>query len=159
QLKGDKTKGTATDANGYFELKEVDEKATLIISGINIETREVKVNGRTALGDIVAKIRIDDEEDVKIEVNTGYQSLPKERATGRFVLIDNKMLNSATGDNILSRLAGLVPGLQFDSRISGPDFTIRGISTLSTPRMEALIILDNFPYQGNIANINPNDIE
>src|SRR5262249_12412749 len=44
-------KGTSnavsTDVNGYFTLKGVDKDATLVISGVNIETYEAKVNGRT----------------------------------------------------------------------------------------------------------------
>jgi hypothetical protein len=40
QVKGT-NKGTSTNADGYFELKNVDDDATLVISAINIETREI----------------------------------------------------------------------------------------------------------------------
>jgi len=38
--------GTTTNIDGYFELKNVDENAILIVTGIGIEKTEVKVNGR-----------------------------------------------------------------------------------------------------------------
>src|SRR6185369_565086 len=41
---------------------------------------------------------------------------------------------------------------------NGIDISIRGVSTLLSNN-QPLIIVDNFPYDGNIANINPNDIE
>src|SRR5690606_7559570 len=46
---------------------------------------------------------------------------------------------------------------------SGTDkeIRIRGLSTLSanSNMRHPLIILDNFPYEGNMENINPNDVE
>src|SRR5690606_37065529 len=81
QVKGTSGKGTATNADGYFELKELDENAVLVISGVNIEKLEVKVNGKTALGDLLVKPRVAEGEDLVV-LSTGYQTLPKERATG-----------------------------------------------------------------------------
>ncbi|MEI9912408.1 MAG: carboxypeptidase-like regulatory domain-containing protein [Bacteroidota bacterium] len=39
--------GTSSDVNGVFELKNVDENATLVFSGVNVEPYEIKVNGKT----------------------------------------------------------------------------------------------------------------
>ncbi|EHQ30944.1 TonB-dependent receptor [Mucilaginibacter paludis DSM 18603] len=106
----------------------------------------------------------------EVVVSTGYQTLPKERATGSFVQIDNTLLNRSTGVNILDRLNGVTSGLRFNgfttttistnpsNRVLG--LNIRGESTLSgNVSTDPLIIIDNFPYEGNISNINPNDIE
>src|SRR5690606_22063558 len=35
---------------------------------------------------------------------------------------------------------------------------IRGLSSIGGPK-DPLIVLDHFPYEGNLENINPNDIE
>src|SRR6266404_303696 len=40
----------STDADGYFLLKDIDKDATLVITGVNIETYEIKVNSKMNLG-------------------------------------------------------------------------------------------------------------
>lgn len=98
-------------------------------------------------------------QEVQI-VSTGYQRLPKERATGSFDLVDNTLLNRSVSTDILSRLEHLTPGLLFNhGDAAGTDpFIIRGRSTI-TANAEPLIVLDDFPYDGTISNINPSDIE
>ncbi len=161
QVKGDKSKGVSTNADGYFELKGLDEKAVLLVSGVNIENREVKVSGKTALGDVVVKVKVAEGEEVVL-VNTGYEQLPKERSAGAFAVIDNKLLNEQFSPNIVNRLKN-VSNLYFDqknvsfARRRNP-ISLRGLSTINGTT-DPLIVLDNFPYEGDINNINPDDIE
>ncbi len=151
-------KGTTTDANGFFTLKNVDENATLIISAVNIETYEVKVDGETDLAIINVKIKIAEGEEVKI-VSTGYQDIPKERATGAFQKIDNEILNRRVGPDIISRLDGN-SSILFDKRDpNNIKLQLRGLYTLTTSITQPLIVVDNFPYEGNLNDINPNDVE
>lgn len=97
-------------------------------------------------------------EEVEV-VSTGYQTLPKERATGSFVFVDSALLNRAVSTDIISRLKGVVPSLMFDERAGGdPKLSIRGRSTIFA-NADPLIVVDNFPYEGDIRNINPNDVE
>jgi TonB-linked SusC/RagA family outer membrane protein len=96
-----------------------------------------------------------------VQVSTGYQTLPKERSTGSFLLLSNKLLGEQVGTDIISRLEGVTSSLSVDrkSTISGGyGIIIRGIGTLRGPR-SPLVVLDNFPYEGDINNINPNDVE
>lgn len=161
-------KGISTDANGEFVLTGIDENATLVISGVNIETFEVKVNGKTDLGVLKGKLKISENEEIEI-VSTGYQQLPKERATGSFVFIDNKLLNRRVSTNILDRLEGVTSGLIFNpgnlsngARLPNEKLgiTIRGVTTIDEKvSADPLIVLDNFPYEGDINNINPNEVE
>lgn len=81
-IKGTKV-GTTTDENGYFTLKVVNENDVLIISSVSMETFEVRVNGKSNLS-IKLKGKVNELKDVEVVVNTGYQELPKERATGSF---------------------------------------------------------------------------
>ncbi len=164
QVKGDKTKGTSTDANGYFELKGIDENATLVISGVNIESYEVKVNGRSDLATLTVKNKTISGEEVTVEANTGYQKVKPNEITGSLVVVDNKTLNQQTGTNILERLRGVTSSLLFDTKNrSGfggtkESIIIRGLGTINGST-DPLIVVDNFPYQGDINNINPNDVE
>ncbi len=95
-----------------------------------------------------------------VEVNTGYQKISKERATGSFDNISNSVLNQQVSTNILDRLESVANGLYIDKKTNTtlPRFSIRGLSTIQGPA-EPLIVVDNFPYSGNISNINPNDVE
>jgi outer membrane receptor protein involved in Fe transport len=100
-------------------------------------------------------------KEVSVVFN-GYQTLPKERATGSFTQIDNNLLNRSVSTNILDRLNGVTSGLIFtdngNHQFGQANIEVRGRATLfSNP--DPLIIMDNFPYDGNVSNINPNDIE
>src|SRR5882724_13534648 len=78
------------------------------------------------------------------------------------VSIDNALFNRRVSVNVLDRLEGVTSGLLFNKNIvSGlnqSSMSIRGRSTIFA-NPEPLVILDNFPYTGDVNNINPNDIE
>ncbi len=93
-----------------------------------------------------------------VTLSTGYQEIPRERATGSFTKLDNEKLNLQAGLNILDRLEGLTNGVLFDKHPNRPGIMVRGLSSINGSKAP-LIVLDNFPYEGDIANINPNDIE
>ncbi|KLT64732.1 SusC/RagA family TonB-linked outer membrane protein [Pedobacter sp. BMA] len=98
----------------------------------------------------------------EVTVNTGYNKVAKERATGSFVQVDHKLLERSVSTNILDRLKDVVPGLIFNKTkglaAGETSIGIRGQSTLLA-NSQPLIVLDNFPYDGDVANINPNDME
>lgn len=99
----------------------------------------------------------------EVVVSTGYQKIPQERATGSFDFVDNKTINQQVGSNILDRLNGVASGVIFvnhQNLIDGPSngIMVRGASTINGLK-DPLIVVDNFPYDGNLSNINPNDIE
>ena len=94
-----------------------------------------------------------------VTVSTGYQHLPKERVTGSFSIVDNDLFNQQVSTDVLSRLEAVANGLVVDRGTTPvPRITVRGLSTIRGPK-DALIIVDNFPYEGNIENINPNEVE
>lgn len=99
-------------------------------------------------------------EIVDVNVSTGYQTIPKERSTGSFSFIDKRKLNEQVSTDILSKLDGTISGMVWDrTTSSSPRISIRGLSTLQPTMNAPLIVLDNFPYDGDVNNINPNDVE
>lgn len=158
QVKGDNTKGTTTNEQGYFELKGVDENAVLVISGVSIETLEVKVGGKTELATISGKTKISEGEPVV--VNTGYQQLKPNEVTGSVVVITKQQLDQRVAPDIISKLEGITNALVFhkDPTTGSNQLRIRGESTIFA-NADPLIVVDNFPFTGNINNINPNDVE
>ncbi|WP_081675057.1 SusC/RagA family TonB-linked outer membrane protein [Daejeonella oryzae] len=95
----------------------------------------------------------------EVKINTGYYELPGERVTGSFTLLDNKSLNRSTAPDIISRLKGVSNAVLFDERVdNNRSISIRGLSTIYGDT-QPLIVLNNFPYEGGISSINPNDVE
>jgi len=156
------TRGTNTNEEGDFILKNVPNDAILAISSVGIYDTSVLVNGSNRL---FVRVRLKSGElgQAIVSVSNGYQQIPKERATGSFDYIDNKLINRSVSSNILDRIENLTPGLLFNHGSSVPlgsnsEILIRGQSTINAdPR--PLIVLDNFPYDGDMSNINPNDVE
>lgn len=156
---------TATDLNGIFFLNNVDEDAILVITGISIIGYEIKVKGKVDLGTISVRNKVIEGEVVEV-ANTGFQKVKPNETTGSLVVIDNKTLNEQAGTNILQRLNGVTSSLIFNinkgpSTIGVPSKTnisIRGFSSINGP-LDPLIVVDNFIYDGDINNINPNDVE
>ncbi|SEM31704.1 TonB-linked outer membrane protein, SusC/RagA family [bacterium A37T11] len=94
----------------------------------------------------------------EVQVSTGYQTLPKERATGSFEHISNEAINLTPGISIIDRLEG-TSSILFDHRgANGPKLQIRGLYTLDEGISQPLVILDNFSYEGDLQSINPADI-
>ncbi|EDM35377.1 putative outer membrane protein [Pedobacter sp. BAL39] len=150
-------KYTRTNDNGEFSLNGVNENDILTITYIGYKTQEFKATSRVSIV-MIADISLLNEIQI---VTTGYQTLPRERATGSFTTLDEKTLSRNVGTNILDRLDGIASGLVFNKGLAGTNnskLSIHGRSTLfSNP--EPLVVLDGFPYDGTIDQINPADIE
>lgn len=145
------------DSLGRFNIPFKGNALTLLVSAMGFETQKVQLRNRQ---NDVAILLVPRENILdEVEINTGYQTLPKERATGSFGQIANKELNTMTTVNIMDRLEGKVAGLQYDNRKGKPVINIRGLNTFSEGSSRPLIVLDNFPYDGDLETINPNDIE
>ncbi|SFG87905.1 TonB-linked outer membrane protein, SusC/RagA family [Pedobacter insulae] len=150
------SRSTVADAEGKFTLKSVADDAILEVSFIGYESKELKAAG---VLNISLKMGTAKLEEVAV-LSTGYQTLPKERATGSFVQLGEKELERNVGSDIYSRLRGITPGLLIDQRnTEGKTYlNIRGTNTIFA-NDQPLIVVDNFPYNGDISTINPNDIQ
>lgn len=153
---------TITDKDGFFALKYVDPGSTLKISGTGYKTKLLTDIQNWDLHVIILQIDNTSLKEVEI-VSTGYQSIPKERATGSFVQIDKELLNRSLSTNIIDRLNGVTSGLIFNSNLNAigvnpSSISIRGRSTIYA-NPNPLIVVDNFPYSGDLSSINPNDVE
>lgn len=155
-------------SDGTYELKIVDRNST--ISYHHLGWEPVTRKASEAFTTVTLYRQNIYLENAVVEVNTGYQKIPKERATGSFVVIDSSLFNRSMSTNILNRLDGVTSGLQFNglginTPIANPSqsgknlgINIRGENTINAAT-DPLIVLDNFPYEGNLSSINPNDVE
>jgi len=150
---------TLTAADGSFSLKlPAGTTDTLRVTHLNFTSITLPVDDNTALP-LIITMQPAAKQLLEVIINTGYQQLPKERATGSFTTTDNKLFNQQTGTTVLARLEAVANGLYVDRKTSpASKIIIRGLSTIQGPAAP-LVILDNFPYDGNPDNINPNDVE
>jgi TonB-linked SusC/RagA family outer membrane protein len=151
-------RGEVTNEEGRFSLSQISAGSSLLVSFAGYQTRQLKVASQAALN-IQLEKNIIDIAGVSV-VSTGYQTLPKERATGSFVKIGNDLLSRKVSTGILDRLEGVSSGVLFDRRDpANPQIQIRGLYTLTSAMARPLVVVDNFPYEGDINNFNPNDVE
>jgi TonB-linked SusC/RagA family outer membrane protein len=154
RLKG-RNQNTFTQAGGHFKLNAAAAD-TLEFRRPGLST-VIAIVGNNTFFQITMRPDMQQLQEVSV-VSTGYQTLRRESATGSFEKIGTSLYNRSVGTDVLGRLDG-VSGILFDRR-PGQQNTpvIRGKSTLFG-NSQPLIVVDNFPYNGDINNINPNDVE
>lgn len=147
-----------TDRYGSFEFKTIGSQGTLFFQHLGyVEQRREFTNTSTDWTIVMVPTPKTIDEVI---VSTGYQQLPKERATGSFSTVSNERFNLQEGTDVLSRLPMIANSVVMDAGRSqgSPQLMVRGLSTINGPK-DPLIVLDNFPYDGDLNNINPNIVE
>lgn len=151
-----------TDKDGYYSLSKINDRNTvLIFSFIGYTTQEVATYGKEELN-ITLKELNRQLDDINVMVSTGYQTISKQRMTGAISTLDRKSFNSRiTTESILDGMQGKLAGVLINNDIQFKEnnlFQVRGLATMSgnaTP----LIVLDGYPTNLTINQINPNEIE
>lgn len=154
-VKGTKV-GTTTDFDGNYTLQFTQKNAELVFSYLGMITQIVKYKGQTVLN-IVLK---NDLEQIDEVVVTGYQTIKANQSAGSYNQIGIKEFERKITSDLPSTLEGLSPSLVLTSNpdTGSKELTIRGVSTLQGTS-EPLIILDGFPYEGELSDINPYEVE
>ncbi|WP_214228006.1 SusC/RagA family TonB-linked outer membrane protein [Pedobacter sp. B4-66] len=153
------SQNVTSDSNGEFTLTLPNGRYDLSINFLGYKTQNIGIQIPLQKPLIIA-LETNEQSLKEVEiVSTGYQNIPKERATGSFEQVNQKLLNRRISSNILDKLETVASGFyKSQVELSSETYSIRGRSTIfadATP----LIVLNNFPYEGNIDQINPNDIE
>jgi len=166
-IKG-RTTAAVTDAEGEFHLKNVDEKAKILISytGYKVYVAPAARNMGTIKMTLNGIL-----QEVNVTFNTGYQSIARERSAGAIAKPDMDILKNRSGSmNVIQRLDGLVPGLVLNNSASptgnlqsngkrGSSVLIRGLTTISDfTNRDPLYVVNGIPVT-DISTINPNDVE
>ena len=151
--------GVKSLSDGSFIIPVTDSTGALELSMIGYLDKTVGFSSKDISEGIFVQMQVREEELEEVNiVSTGYQELPKERSTGAFHLLSEENLNEQVSTNILDRLEAIANGVSFNRTIiNAPGLTIRGISSIEGSK-KPLIVVDNFPYEGEIENLNPNDV-
>ncbi|SFB39915.1 SusC/RagA family TonB-linked outer membrane protein [Algoriphagus aquimarinus] len=150
---------TITDASGRFSFRTAAERVVLQVSYLGF----VGLDTTLALPldrELYLFLQADELVLSEVEVvSTGYQEIPRERASGSFAQVGQELVNRKVSTNVMDRLQDITPGVIFNrSNASNDPISIRGRSTIFANTMP-LVVIDNFPYDGPLENINPNDVE
>lgn len=152
------SQGTATDANGRFEIS-ASPGSTLIISHVGYATLEIKVSDispdspiRLAAG----------KETLDQVIVVGYGTQKKSDVTGSVASVPKDRLSKIPVTNILQAAEGSVAGWSLTTTSAAPGQSagqqIRGLNSISASTTP-LIILDGVPFAGLTNDISPNTIE
>jgi len=147
-----------TDSAGSFTIQgNLNDK--ILVSYVGYSSYTFEINGSQSELLIRLSPRLSKLNEISI-VSTGYQTLPKERATGSFTVVSKDLYNQQVSPDILSRLESITNSVSVyrNSSTRTSQLMVRGLSTINGPTAP-LIVVDNFPYDGNINNINPNDVQ
>lgn len=159
-VRGELSAAAVTKENGEFSIRTRFADDKLLISSVNYESQELRPDDSKDMI-IYLRGRVGELSDVVV-VNTGYQEKSRKGTTGAFDVVSTELIDRRVSTNLLDRIDGVTNSVLFNKNISlGTNqsaITIRGRSTiLANPN--PLIVIDNFPYNGDISNINPEDVE
>lgn len=148
--------GTATDFNGNFTIA-ASKGQQLVISYIGYDAADVTV------GDKPLEVKLRENVQTLDEVVVvGYGTARKKDLTGGLTVVDGKTLKMSASTNLMDRLVGQVAGFSITSSEAKPgadqSLLIRGTNSLSGGN-SPLVILDGIPYEGSLADIDPNLVE
>jgi TonB-linked SusC/RagA family outer membrane protein len=150
------TAGASSGIDGNFEIS-APSKGTLIITSVGYAPKEVSVNGQTTLNIRLGSSSTDLEQVVVV----GYGTQRRKDITGSIVSVTEKALDEVPANNLTMALQGRAAGVDI-ARVgvrpsSGGQIRIRGNRSLSGSN-DPLIVLDGFVYQGNINDLNVDDV-
>ncbi|MCE7043778.1 TonB-dependent receptor [Dyadobacter sp. CY312] len=151
------TTGVTTDVNGKYAISS-DANAILSFSFIGYKVQEVAVAGRSVIN-VELDAQSQNLDDVVI---VAYGSQSKHNVTGAVQTVNQKELKDIPASQLTQKLQGKLAGVQINQTTGipgqGMSVRIRGQASISAGS-EPLYVVDGFPITGNIANINPDEIE
>lgn len=149
------SRGTITDVEGRYDL-EVTPGDLLSFTFVGMADKIVKVQSNKKMMNVQMETNATALGDVVV---TGYQTLSKERAAGSYSVISEKSTKGKLETNIMSRIEGLVAGInKTSSEGNEEDIVIRGITTYKGEK-KPLYVVDGMPYEGELSSIAPSDVQ
>lgn len=152
------TQGTTTDGTGSFRIAVPDTRATLVFSFVGYAKKEIVVGSQTSLTVALTP----DDQTLNEVVVVGYGSQLKKEVTGAVQTISSQEIKDLPVSQIGQKLQGRLAGVQINQATGKPgqgiSIRIRGQVSVSAGS-DPLYVIDGFPITGNIAQLNPDEIE
>jgi TonB-linked SusC/RagA family outer membrane protein len=156
--------GTITTVDGTYSLSVPADATQLMLSFVGMATQLIEIGDQTVIDASMANDAIGLDEVVVI----GYGTARKQDLTGAIVNVQAEEFQKYQPGSVSELLRSAVPGLQVGYSTSAkntPDFEIRGEITIKSDdddeksANKPLIVLDGVIFNGDLAEINVNDVE
>ena len=161
------TRGTTTDFDGMFSL-EAAKGETLVVKYVGFKDMEIVIDKRKEY-----KIELISSENQLESVVVAAYGSTRESVTGSLSVVSSDLYESddynyyrgnlyrdGDSESKFKSLSGRVAGLEvkYDTLSNGKAIRFRGISSLNNTE-SPLYVIDGIPFNGEVANINTQDIE
>ncbi|MDR6339674.1 TonB-linked SusC/RagA family outer membrane protein [Filimonas zeae] len=156
-IKGTK-KGTSANEEGVFSLTLPANARFIVVSAVGYGTKEVEAG---SAGVLQVKLGADATTMSEVVV-VAYGTQKKESLTGSYAVVSAKDIEKRPLTNPVAALEGAAAGIQVNNTVgqpgASPTVRIRGFTSVNGDN-DPLYVIDGVPFGGNVADINPADIE
>ena len=152
--------GANTDIEGNFTIENVPSSASMLrVSYVGMTTQEVHI----LRGKPMKVVLVEDGVILDEAIVVAYGTAKKSSFTGSAAVVKSDEIGKIQTSNAANALTGKMAGVQLTNASGQPGATsptirVRGISSINAGNAP-LVILDGAPYDGDLNNINSQDIE
>lgn len=148
--------GAATDIDGAFKLDVPNSATEIMVSYIGMKTQVVKIEPEM-------KIYLESAtENLDEVVIVAYGTQKKSSITGAISQVGAEDLSKRPVSSVAAALEGSTSGItvtgNYGAAGQNPSIRIRGVGTVNGS-LNPLYVIDGVPFDGNINDLNPDDIE
>lgn len=153
------TNGVVTDFNGEFSIEVKESDATLVISYIGYETKEVAIG----TNDVFVINLQEDSESLSEVVVVGFGTQKKATVVSSVTAVNVKEIKGPTSN--LTQMMGGIAGMITMQRSGEPgrddsNFFIRGLGSFGSGKVNPLILIDGIESTStDMARLQPDDIK
>lgn len=151
------TNGTITDINGEYNINAGADDV-LVYTYIGFDTQTILVGAQSVINVVLEE----DNELLNEVVVVGYGTMLKKDLTGALATVDAEQLSkeqpATMQDMLRTNVPGLSMGISTDAKGNAGNILIRGKNNLRG-KTSPLFVLDGVIYEGELTDINPQDVE
>lgn len=149
--------GAATDIDGNFTLNVPANVKSVKVSYVGYKEQTLPLHDKMVVRLASSSTNLDDV------VVVAYGTANKESLTGSVAVVGSKEIEDRPVTNVMNALEGSAPGVNVNSSTgypgSSPQIRIRGFNSFNRNAQSPLYVVDGLVYNGDIADINPADVE
>jgi TonB-dependent starch-binding outer membrane protein SusC len=151
-------KTVLTLEDGTFNINVPSVVNQLEVSSVGFQTTKVNINGKSSI-DIILARQVSSLNEVVV---IGYGTQKRKDLTGSVSSVSSAQIEKVPVTSAEQALQGRAAGVQIVNNDGAPggniSVLIRGVGSLASGGNRPLFVVDGYPTDGGINNINPNDI-